>query len=124
MSTFTLLAGCLALGIVVNLVRPVPQRVIHGLNAWILRVALPALALTALPRLEFTRDLLNLVPAELANAYCVIPIYMRSLRREGDTLYSLSRRFNVPVKDIAAANRLRNERIAIGQRLVIPTRYR
>lgn len=44
--------------------------------------------------------------------------------REGDTLYSLSRRFNVPVRDIAVANRLPNERIAIGQRLVIPTRYR
>lgn len=63
MSTFTLLAGCLALGILVNLVRPVPQRVIHGLNAWILRVALPALALTALPRLEFTRDLWFLIAA-------------------------------------------------------------
>lgn len=44
--------------------------------------------------------------------------------REGDTLYSLSRRHNVPVGDIVAANRLTSERIAIGQRLVIPTRYR
>ncbi len=44
--------------------------------------------------------------------------------REGDTLYSLSRRYNVPVGDIVAANRLPNERIAIGQRLVMPTRYR
>ncbi len=44
--------------------------------------------------------------------------------REGDTLYSLSRRHNVPVGDIVAANRLSSERIAIGQRLVIPTRYR
>ncbi len=41
----------------------------------------------SLYHVEFTRDLLNLVPAELADAYCVIPIYMRSLRREGDTLY-------------------------------------
>lgn len=44
--------------------------------------------------------------------------------REGDTLYSLSRRYDVPVGDLAAANRLHSERIAIGQRLVIPTRYR
>ena len=44
--------------------------------------------------------------------------------REGDTLYSLSRRFNVPVNDLVAANRLPSDRIAIGQRLVIPTRYR
>ncbi len=44
--------------------------------------------------------------------------------REGDTLYGLSRRYNIPVSDLIAANRLPNERIAIGQRLVIPTRYR
>jgi hypothetical protein len=44
--------------------------------------------------------------------------------REGDTLYSLSRRYNVPVNDLVAANRLPSERIAIGQHLVIPTRYR
>jgi LysM repeat protein len=44
--------------------------------------------------------------------------------REGDTLYSLSRRYNVPVNDLVAANRLPTDRIAVGQRLVIPTRYR
>lgn len=41
----------------------------------------------SLYHVEFTRDLLNLVPAELAEAYCVVPVYVRSLRREGDTLY-------------------------------------
>lgn len=41
----------------------------------------------SLYHVEFTRDLLNLVPAELAETYCVIPVYVRSLRREGDTLY-------------------------------------
>jgi len=44
--------------------------------------------------------------------------------REGDTLFALSRRYRVPVGDIVAANRLPSERIEIGQRLVIPTRYR
>lgn len=43
--------------------------------------------------------------------------------REGDTLYGISRRYNVPVGDLVAANRLTDARIAIGQRLVIPTRY-
>ncbi|WP_295559053.1 LysM peptidoglycan-binding domain-containing protein [uncultured Hyphomicrobium sp.] len=43
---------------------------------------------------------------------------------EGDTLYSLSRRYNVPMGDLITANRLSSERITIGQRLVIPTRYR
>jgi type IV pilus assembly protein PilB len=41
----------------------------------------------SLYHVEFTRDLLNLVPAELAESYCIIPVYVRSLRREGDTLY-------------------------------------
>jgi hypothetical protein len=44
--------------------------------------------------------------------------------REGDTLYSLSRRYNVPVRDLVIANRLPSERIVIGQHLLIPTRYR
>jgi LysM repeat protein len=44
--------------------------------------------------------------------------------QEGETLSSLSRRHNVPVGDLVAANRLSSDRIAIGQRLVIPTRYR
>lgn len=44
--------------------------------------------------------------------------------REGDTLFSLSRRYQVPVGELVAANRLPSERIAIGQRLVIPQRYR
>ncbi len=44
--------------------------------------------------------------------------------QEGDTLYNLSRRYDVPVNDLVAANRLPTDRIAIGQRLVIPTRYR
>ncbi|MCC7253378.1 LysM peptidoglycan-binding domain-containing protein [Hyphomicrobium sp.] len=44
--------------------------------------------------------------------------------REGDTLYSLSRRHGVPVGDLVAVNQLPNDRIAIGQRLIIPTRYR
>lgn len=43
---------------------------------------------------------------------------------EGDTLYSLSRRYKVPLHDIVTANRLTSERIEVGQSLVIPTRYR
>lgn len=40
--------------------------------------------------------------------------------REGDTLYSLSRRTRVPVAEIVAANRLRTSRIEVGQKLIIP----
>jgi hypothetical protein len=40
--------------------------------------------------------------------------------REGDTLYSLSRRYGVPVAELVAANRLAGGRIEIGQRLIVP----
>ncbi|MGE0580557.1 MAG: AEC family transporter [Steroidobacteraceae bacterium] len=57
------LAGCFLFGVVVNLTWAVPQRLIHLLNAWILRIALPALILELLPRLAFTRELWFLVAA-------------------------------------------------------------
>jgi type IV pilus assembly protein PilB len=36
---------------------------------------------------DFSRELLDLVPAELATRYCMIPVYVRHVRRQGDTLY-------------------------------------
>ena len=39
----------------------------------------------------------------------------------GDTLYSISRRFNVPVNDIKIANNLTNDILRVGQVLQIPT---
>lgn len=44
--------------------------------------------------------------------------------REGDTLFGIARRYNIPVGDLAAANRLTSERIEVGQQLVVPARYR
>ncbi|WP_072390978.1 LysM peptidoglycan-binding domain-containing protein [Hyphomicrobium sp. CS1GBMeth3] len=41
--------------------------------------------------------------------------------RQGDTLYALSRRHGIPVSELMAANRLPDENITIGQRIVIPT---
>lgn len=44
---------------------------------------------------------------------------------EGDTVYSLSRRFNVPVKEILAANGMAStSALRSGQRIIIPTRHR
>ncbi|MCA9534763.1 MAG: hypothetical protein KC593_13820, partial [Myxococcales bacterium] len=45
-----------------------------------------AIPWVSLQRIEFTRDLLNMVPAEVANRLCVIPIYMRRVR-SAETLY-------------------------------------
>jgi type IV pilus assembly protein PilB len=36
---------------------------------------------------DFSRELLERVPAELAERYRVIPVYVRHVRRQGDTLY-------------------------------------
>lgn len=36
---------------------------------------------------DFSRELLDLVPADLAEHYELIPVYVRSVRRQGDTLY-------------------------------------
>ncbi len=41
----------------------------------------------SLYHVEFSRELLDLLPAEVADAYCAIPIYVRKLRKQGDTLY-------------------------------------
>lgn len=36
---------------------------------------------------DFSRELLDLVPAEIAEAHCLVPVYVRHVRRQGDTLY-------------------------------------
>ena len=44
--------------------------------------------------------------------------------RSGDTLYRLSRRYDIPVEQIRAANDMRGSRLRVGQSLRIPTRYK
>lgn len=41
----------------------------------------------SLHKIDFSRQLLNLVPQELAERYCLLPIYVRRVRNHGDTLY-------------------------------------
>jgi len=41
----------------------------------------------SLLHIEFTRPLLDLVPRDIAEKYCLVPIYVRHVRRQGDTLY-------------------------------------
>jgi hypothetical protein len=41
----------------------------------------------ALLHIEFSRQLLNLVPYEVAERFCLVPIYVRHVRGQGDTLY-------------------------------------
>src|SRR5262245_45325612 len=41
----------------------------------------------SLYHIDFSRELLNLVPREVAERYCLVPIYIRPVRGQGDTLY-------------------------------------
>ena len=41
----------------------------------------------SLLHVEFSRQLLNMVPHDVAEKYCLVPIYVRHVRGQGDTLY-------------------------------------
>lgn len=41
----------------------------------------------SLYHIDFSRQLLNLVPREVADKYCLVPIYVRRVRKQGETLY-------------------------------------
>jgi type IV pilus assembly protein PilB len=41
----------------------------------------------SLLHIEFSRQLLNLVPHDVADRYCLVPIYVRHVRAQGETLY-------------------------------------
>jgi type IV pilus assembly protein PilB len=41
----------------------------------------------SLYHIDFSRQLLNLVPREIAEKYCLVPIYVRRVRKQGETLY-------------------------------------
>jgi type IV pilus assembly protein PilB len=41
----------------------------------------------SLLHIEFSRQLLNLVPHNVAEKYCLVPIYVRHVRGQGETLY-------------------------------------
>jgi type IV pilus assembly protein PilB len=41
----------------------------------------------SLLHIEFSRQLLNLVPREVADRFCLVPIYVRHVRNQGETLY-------------------------------------
>jgi type IV pilus assembly protein PilB len=69
----------------------------------------------SLHHIEMTRELLDLVPAEVADRYGLIPVYKRVVRREGETLFvamddptnedairEVSRACGLPVKPMVA----------------------
>jgi type IV pilus assembly protein PilB len=41
----------------------------------------------SLHHIDFSRELLNLVPRELAEKYCLVPVFVRRIRKQGEALY-------------------------------------
>jgi type IV pilus assembly protein PilB len=41
----------------------------------------------SLNHIDFSRELLDLIPLDVAEKYCLVPIYVRVVRGQGDTLY-------------------------------------
>jgi type IV pilus assembly protein PilB len=41
----------------------------------------------SLNHIDFSRELLDLIPLDVAEKYCLVPIYVRAVRGQGDTLY-------------------------------------
>lgn len=69
----------------------------------------------SLYHVDFSRSLLNLVPREISERYCAVPIFVRRIRKQGETLYvamddptndvaiqDLSRAAGLPVKPMIA----------------------
>src|SRR5208283_1659607 len=46
-----------------------------------------SVAWVSLYHVDFSRSLLNLVPQEIAEKYCLVPIFVRRVRKQGETLY-------------------------------------
>ncbi len=60
-------------------------------------------------------------PAEASAESSLVGSLIRSVAvRAGDTLYSLARRYGVDLRELRAANGLENDRILVGQALVLP----
>lgn len=46
-----------------------------------------SVAWVSLYHVDFSRSLLNLIPKEIAEQYCLVPVFVRHVRNQGDTLY-------------------------------------
>ncbi len=70
----------------------------------------------SLHHIDFSRELLNLVPRDLAEKYCLVPVFVRRVRNQGQTLYvamddpthedalmAVSRSSSLPVRPMIAA---------------------
>ncbi|HEY1694790.1 MAG TPA: hypothetical protein VGG39_21610 [Polyangiaceae bacterium] len=75
----------------------------------------------SLYHVDFSRSLLNLVPREIAERYCLIPIFVRRVRKQGETLYIA---MDDPTNDVAIQEVTRGAALPVKPMIACPTDIR
>lgn len=75
----------------------------------------------SLYHIDFSRQLLNLVPREVAEKYCLVPIYVRRVRKQGETLYVA---MDDPTNDVALAEVAQHAGLPAQPMIACPTDIR
>jgi type IV pilus assembly protein PilB len=75
----------------------------------------------SLYHVDFSRSLLNLVPREIAEKYCLVPIFVRRVRKQGETLYVA---MDDPTNDSAIGDVARASALAVKPMIACPSDIR
>jgi type IV pilus assembly protein PilB len=75
----------------------------------------------SLYHVDFSRSLLNMVPREIAEKYCLIPIFLRRVRKQGETLYVA---MDDPTNDAAIGEVAKASALAVKPMIACPTDIR
>src|SRR5579859_5916333 len=75
----------------------------------------------SLYHVDFSRSLLNLVPREIAEKYCLVPIFVRRVRKLGETLYVA---MDDPTNDGAIGDVARASALAVKPMIACPSDIR
>jgi type IV pilus assembly protein PilB len=75
----------------------------------------------SLYHVDFSRSLLNLVPREIAEKYCLVPIFVRRVRKQGETLYVA---MDDPTNENAIADVARASALAVKPMIACPSDIR
>jgi len=75
----------------------------------------------SLYHVDFSRSLLNLVPRETAEKYCLIPIFVRRVRKQGETLYVA---MDDPTNDVAIQEVARAAALPVKPMIACPSDIR
>jgi type IV pilus assembly protein PilB len=80
-----------------------------------------SVAWVSLYHVDFSRSLLNLVPREIAEKYCLVPIFVRRVRKQGETLYVA---MEDPTNDTAIGDVARASALAVKPMIACPSDIR